>query len=87
MVNTFVITGDTWSCREALKLIDGRWVPHLNAWLVPPYEDESVRHLRDQAQLNVRLIALPIDMPGSCRAAAKARARAAASSIPSPAAR
>ena len=39
MVNTFIITGNTWSCREALKLIDGRWVPHLNAWLVPETED------------------------------------------------
>ena len=87
MVNTFIITGNTWSCREALKLIDGRWVPHLNAWLVPETEDQSVRHLRDQADLNVRLIALPIDLPGSCKAAAKARARAAASPAPSAAAR
>jgi hypothetical protein len=87
MVNTFIITGNTWSCREALKLIDGRWVPHLNAWLVPEGEDDSVRRLRDRANLNVRLIALPIDLPGSSKAAAAARARAARSGTPSPAAR
>jgi len=87
MVNTFIITGNTWSCHEALKNLDGRWVPHLNAWLVPAGEDAPVRRLREQADLNVRLIALPIDLPGSSKAAAAVRARAAASRTPSPAAR
>jgi hypothetical protein len=86
MVQTFIITGDTWSCREALKLIDGRWVPHLNAWLVPASEDDTVRRLRDRADLDVRLIALPINLPGSSNAATRARAKAAVSSLPSPAA-
>jgi len=35
MTETFIITGDTYSSRQELKAIAGRWVPHLKAWLVP----------------------------------------------------
>lgn len=84
MVSTFIITGNTWASRDTLKHLGGRWVPHLNAWLLPEHERESVAQLRDQMGFTVRLIALPIDLPSSCKAAAQARARAAASPVPSP---
>jgi hypothetical protein len=84
MVSTFIITGSTWTARDTLKNLGGRWVPHLNAWLLPDYERESVGRLRDQMGLDVRLIVLPIDLPGSSKAASEARARAASSPAPSP---
>lgn len=62
MVKTFIITGNTWSSRNDLKNLGGRWVPHLNAWLVPDTEHESVARLRTETGFNVRLVALPIEI-------------------------
>jgi hypothetical protein len=84
MVNTFIITGNTWSSRDVLKHLGGRWVPHLHAWLLPDYERDSVQHLRDQMGFEVHLVTLPIDLPISSKAGADALARAATSPTHSP---
>ena len=84
MVKTFIITGDTWSSREDLKNLGGRWVPHLNAWLVSDAEHESVARLQHQIGFDVRLVTLPIDIPYVARQRL-ARSRATVlSRIPSP---
>jgi len=63
MVKTFIITGDTYCCRQNLHELGGRWVPHLHAWLVPGTEHESVVRLRKQIGFDVRLVTLPVDLP------------------------
>jgi hypothetical protein len=79
MVRTFIITGDTWSSREDLKRLGGRWVPHLNAWLLPEHQAEPVRQLAEVIGFDVRLVALQIDIPSTVRRRL-ARSRTAASS-------
>ena len=84
MVRTFIITGDTWSSREDLKSLGGRWVPHLNAWLAPETEQEAVAQLRQIIGFDVHLVTLPIEIPYTAQKRL-ARTRAAAPSrIPSP---
>ena len=63
MVKTFIITGDTWSSRSDLKHMGGSWVPHLNAWLVPDAEQDSVALLHNQIGFDVQLVTLPIHLP------------------------
>jgi len=86
MVCTFIITGDTWSSREDLRNLGGRWVPHLNAWLVPETERESVRRLRQAIGFDVRLVTLPIELPYAVRERLRRSQAATPSRIPSPAA-
>jgi hypothetical protein len=45
MTNTLVITGDTFSSRQELKAMGGRWVPHLKAWLLPEDQRYAVAQL------------------------------------------
>jgi hypothetical protein len=87
MVRTFIITGNTWSSRADLRKLGGSWVPHLAAWLLPDYEQDSLSRLRQDADLDVRLVTLPIDLPYSSRAAYQARAASAVSPTPSPSTR
>lgn len=86
MVKTFIITGDTWSSREDLKSLGGRWVPHLNAWLVPDTEHQSVARLRREIEFDVQLVSLPVHIPFHARQRLEQNRRTASSHLPSPAA-
>lgn len=84
MVKTFIITGDTWSCRDDLKSLGGSWVPHVNAWLVPDTEHQSLARLRDQLCIDIQLVALPIDIPFMAQRRLALSRATSASRIPSP---
>ena len=66
MVRTFIITGDTWSSREDLKNLGGRWVPHLNAWLVPEDQCNAVEELHSIIGFSVLLVSLPTHPATTC---------------------
>ncbi len=84
MVHTFIITGSTWGSRQDLKSLGGCWVPHLNAWLVPAIERESVRRLRRAIGFDVHLVRLPISVPYEVRERLARSRSAAPFRIPSP---
>jgi hypothetical protein len=83
MVETFIITGDTWGSREEFKKLDGRWVPHLHAWFVPTAHRTSVARLSQVMGYDVQRVTLPIDVLFPARERLAQRA-AFVSRMPSP---
>ena len=59
MTNTLVITGDTFSSRQELKAMGGRWVPHLKAWLLPEDQRYAVAQLQAIIGFSVSLASIP----------------------------
>jgi hypothetical protein len=63
MITTLVITGSTYSCRSELSAMGGRWVPHLDAWLVPDDQRDSAEYLCGVMGLTMSTLSVPWNLP------------------------
>lgn len=63
MITTLVITGSTYHSRAELAAMDGRWVPHLDAWLVPADRRDDAEQLSRVMGFTLTTLSVPWNLP------------------------